>query len=171
MLRPTERRSVLFPDMFEPVMRSTVPGGPMATSLATRRSSAMSGWPMASAVTSRTAPISGTAHSGIVPAHGAELRERVELAERVEPAPDAATAHLAPALEREEHVEVPERQRLHGKVQNRRAAPQLAEAEDAIEPAHALRRGMPLRRQPLEKSPAAAPAPRGAVTACSKIAA
>ena len=80
-----------------------------------------------------------------------ELRERVELAEGVEPASDAAPARPPPALEREEHVEIPERKRLHGKVQNRRPAPQLAEAEDAIQLAHARRRRMPIRRQTLEE--------------------
>jgi hypothetical protein len=36
-------RSVLFPDMLEPVMSSNVPGGPTVTSFATRRSSGISG--------------------------------------------------------------------------------------------------------------------------------
>ena len=34
-LAPTARRSVLLPDMFEPVMKRNVPGGPTSTSLRT----------------------------------------------------------------------------------------------------------------------------------------
>ena len=64
----------------------------------------------------------------------------------------------APALEREEHVEVPERERLHRKVQDRRAAAQFAEAEDAIQLAHARGRRLALGRETVEqRSPAAAP--------------
>ena len=77
------------------------------------------------------------------PSHGREQRERVELAERGEPPSDAAPAHPPPAFEREEHVEIPERERLQGKVENRRPAPQLGEAEDAVELAHAPGAGCP----------------------------
>ena len=48
-------------------------------------------------------------------------------------------------------MEVPERQRLHREVEDRRAAPQLGEAEDAIEPPHACRRWLSLGGQPLEE--------------------
>ena len=43
VLRPMARRSVLFPDMLEPVINTVVPVGPTSTSLTTRRRSGMSG--------------------------------------------------------------------------------------------------------------------------------
>ena len=44
-LTPTARRRVLLPDMFDPVTRRNVPGGPIVTSFRTRVSSWSSGWP------------------------------------------------------------------------------------------------------------------------------
>ena len=100
-----------------------------------------------------------------------ELRQRIELGEGVEPAADARPARAPPALERKEHVEVPERERLHGKMQDRGAAAQLAEAEDAIQPAHAHGRRVALGREPVEQRLATASNREARVTACSKIAA
>ena len=155
MLRPIERSSVLFPDMFDPVMRRTVPAGPTVTSLATRRSSGMSGWPMPAAVTSPNRPDRWDGPLGIVATRSAELPERIELAQGVEPDSDPASARPPPPLEREQHVEIPQSQRLHGKVQDR-ALPQLAEPEDPIQPTHACRRWLSLCRQPVEEGLAGA---------------
>ena len=52
-------------------------------------------------------------------------------------------AVATPALEREQHVKVPQREGLNRKMQDRRSRPQLGEAENAIEPMHARRRGCP----------------------------
>ena len=48
-LVPTERSSVLLPDMFEPLTISTRVAPPIATSLRMQRTSGMSGWPSAHA--------------------------------------------------------------------------------------------------------------------------
>lgn len=69
-----------------------------------------------------------------------ERRERVDLGERRQPVADAATGHPAPPVQREVNVEVPERQRLNGKVQQRRGRPELAEPQGPAEPAHPRRR-------------------------------
>src|SRR4029078_11096197 len=50
VLIPIARSSVLFPDMFEPVIRSSLPDGPTSTSLLTRHASGISGCPSDDAV-------------------------------------------------------------------------------------------------------------------------
>ena len=170
MLRPIERSSVLFPDMFEPVMRRTVPARTDrdvvgdAAIVGDERVADRRRRHLARRADVRDRPL------GIVAPRGAELRERVELAERVEPASDAAASHLAPPLERKEHVEIPQRQRLHGKVQDRRTAPQLAEAENAIQPPHAVRCWHVPPPTGAREGLTVAPNHDGAATACSKIA-
>ena len=150
MLRPTERRSVLLPDMFEPVIeehRSRRSDGDVigdAAVVGDERMTDSRGRHLADGANLGNGPL------WVIPAHGSELRERVEFAERGKPAAHARAVHLSPALEREEHVKVPERERLHWKVQNRRTAPQLGKAKDAIQLAHAHGGGMPVRGQAFE---------------------
>ena len=152
-LRPMARSSVLFPDMFDPVISSSVPGGPTTTSLATRRSSGISGWPRDAARSSIAAPsstacTSGKHHAGIVLPDLRERAERVELADRLHPAAHAMPDVAAPRIQREEHVEVPERQRLEEEVEDRRPGAELRKAQDAHQAAHARRRGCPAGAQP-----------------------
>ena len=83
--KPIARRSVLFPDMLEPVTSSIVPGGPRRTSLATRRSPAISGWPSASA--SRRS-VAGSTRGTDQPGSSARTTESVASASNV---PSAST--------------------------------------------------------------------------------
>ena len=150
--------------MFEPVTSSSVPGGPTSTSLATRRSR------RDQRVAERlrghnhrrsTRRSSGRAPARVVAPGGGERRQRIQLADRLQPRAHARAGRAAPAVEREQHVKVPQRERLNRKVQDRRAAAELREPENAIQPPHAGRRGDAVRRQPLDAG-RAAPGPRSA---------
>ena len=131
----------------------------------------MSGCPRRRGASTAAAPNCWHGPRRVVAARGRERRERVELAERVEPA--AARASRSCARQRSSAKRTWKSHSVNawiGKVQHGRAAPQLAEAEDAIEPAHARRRrdarrptgarAAPCSRATLERPP---------VTACSKM--
>ena len=79
----------------------------------------------------------GKAPAGIVLADVGERAERVELADGSHPAAHAMPNVTPPCVQREEDVEVPERQRLEDEVEDGRAGPELRQAEDAHQAAHA----------------------------------
>ena len=161
-LRPIERSSVLLPDMFEPVIeqerarradRDVVGDAAIVGQAADGR--------CASAVASpASSVISGTAQSGL---------SRRALA-------SSASASSSPSASSQPRTRGPvaRRQRSSanstwkshsvsawiGKVQDRRAVPQLAEAEDAVQPAHAAGAG-----SALADSRSCSAASRGALTA------
>ena len=149
-LRPMARSSVLLPDMFEPVTSSSVPGGPdldvvgdpslgrdqrMAEGFRgqnrrRRRSPACT----SSGLSRRAAASADSASSSPIASSHARTRR---------------PAVAAPSVEREQDVKVPQRERLNRKVQDRRAAAQRREPENAIQPPHAGGRRDAVRRQPL----------------------
>ena len=171
VFRPIARSSVLLPDMFDPVTSSSVPGGPTWTSLPTRRSSGISGCPSAAASsTRRRRRRSGMAPAGIVARRRRQRDERVELAERVDPAAHVA-ARRARASARARRARgsptasAPESE----SAASPRRVPQLAEAEDAIQAAHARGR-LPGRPRSAGDAASRRGTARGACTACASSA-
>ena len=99
------------------------------------------------------APATGGVHfgktpGGIVLPDLRERAERVELADGSHPAAQAMPDLAAPGIQREEDVEVPERQCLEDEVEDGRPGTELRQAEDAHQAAHARRRRNAARAQP-----------------------
>ena len=139
-LRPIARSSVLLPDMFEPVTSRSVPGGP---DLDVVRDAAAAGNQRVPERLGRQAPALADRRAcplRVVAAGGGERRQRIDVGDGGHPAAHAGSRHPAPAVQSEEHVEVPERQRLDGEMEKRCRRAKLAESEDAVQPAHACRR-------------------------------
>ena len=106
----------------------------------------------------------------VVGADAGQHGHRVELRERLDPARTCGPTCDAPPLEREDDVEVPQRQRLNRKVQDAGRMPQLAKAEDAMQPAHAPRAPAGLLQSAAVKRARVAAPLGGARTACSSSA-
>ena len=121
-LTPRARSRVLLPDMLEPVTSRNDPGGPTVTSLPTRVPSASSGCPRSRASSTGGAPSSPgrtvrEAPPGLVPGQGGQRRQRLELAEGLEPAADGSPGGGLPAFEQPEGVEVPQGEHLDEDVE------------------------------------------------------
>src|SRR3954453_21417048 len=84
----------------------------------------------------------------IVPLCRRQRGQSVDLAECLEPLADVHARLATPPLQCKQHVKVPERKGLNGKVQNRRTCAQFGKPEDAIELAHACRCCVPVHREP-----------------------
>ena len=114
-LTPIERRSVLLPDMLEPVTRRKVPGGPsldvVRHPLAVRDQGVpqlLGGEPVRRAVHLGKAPLR------LLEPEGGQRGERLEAAERGEPSPRLGAGIPLPFLQQEQGVEVPQEERLRG---------------------------------------------------------
>ena len=135
--RPIARSSVLFPDMFDPVTRSSVPAGPMLHVVGDapfrgdqRMRQRGRGIGAGGRLDLRHDPVR------LVGAGDRQRGQRIDGAEGREPGADVNTRSATPSLHREQHVEIPHRQRLHRKVQDGCAATQLRPAGERGEATH-----------------------------------
>ena len=91
----------------------------------------------------------GRAPTRVVAAGGRQRRQRIQLADRLQPRAHPRAGRTAPPVEREQHVKIPQRERLNRKVQDRRAAAERREPENPIQLPHAGRRRDAVRGQPV----------------------
>ena len=134
------------PDILEPVTSTNEPAGPTVRSLLTRVPSARRGWPSAvAAIVDSSVATTGKVHFGLRVRQPTERGQRLDLAERAEPAAHLLARRALPSLQGGQHVDVPEEEGLHDRV--REGARRDDQAAEAFQTAHLPIRGEPVRAQ------------------------